>query len=453
MELSSVGERVFAAECIQKKRIRKGRVEYLVKWKGWSPKYNTWEPEENILDVRLLEAFEASQRERENNPGKRGPKPKKERSSSVGDVLDSRGDWKSVQRLWNDTTEEEEQAPRTEEEVFETTEPASETSAFSASFVERTDENPITKKEVFKRKVDSWKDGTTSNEATDDISSNDASARVVSLPAKVSKTVNSTTSCQLSTNVALPFSLNGKRPVSMTSQSSSQVDTTPNKVSKASDNKNPIGRPSSETLSVFNSTITGISKNVTANQIDSTGLHVTAKSGQQARGSTKVPVSGEAGNTQVTMVKPPLKYVEMNGTDVAQHDAVGATSPPGAGNNSDQENHNEDGLTPVVANGTAVRGKNILTPGSLLQPKHNNNQVIAPNKPNIKCDPISSAPEFWHRQNSLVDQIFITDVTANLVTVTVRESRTRLGFFRDRSDEERKKASEKQTEFREEDLK
>jgi len=62
MELSAVGERVFAAECILKKRVRKQRVEYLVKWKGWSPKYNTWEPEENILDIRLLEAFEQNQK-------------------------------------------------------------------------------------------------------------------------------------------------------------------------------------------------------------------------------------------------------------------------------------------------------------------------------------------------------------------------------------------------------
>lgn len=83
MELSSVGERVFAAECIQKKRIRKGRVEYLVKWRGWSHKYNTWEPEENILDVRLLEAFESSQKD--TGPGKRGQKPKKERSQSTGE--------------------------------------------------------------------------------------------------------------------------------------------------------------------------------------------------------------------------------------------------------------------------------------------------------------------------------------------------------------------------------
>uniref|UniRef100_A0AAR2J3A2 Chromo domain-containing protein n=1 Tax=Pygocentrus nattereri TaxID=42514 RepID=A0AAR2J3A2_PYGNA len=60
MELSAVGERVFAAESIIKRRIRRGRMEYLVKWKGWSPKYSTWEPEENILDSRLFAAFEES---------------------------------------------------------------------------------------------------------------------------------------------------------------------------------------------------------------------------------------------------------------------------------------------------------------------------------------------------------------------------------------------------------
>ncbi|XP_026216700.1 chromobox protein homolog 8b [Anabas testudineus] len=77
MELSAVGERVFAAESIIKRRIRKGRIEYLVKWKGWSPKYSTWEPEENILDSRLFVAFEQKERERElYGPKKRGPKPK-----------------------------------------------------------------------------------------------------------------------------------------------------------------------------------------------------------------------------------------------------------------------------------------------------------------------------------------------------------------------------------------
>ncbi|KAM3864204.1 chromobox protein homolog 8-like [Diretmus argenteus] len=75
MELSAVGESVFAAESIIKRRIRRGSWEYLVKWKGWSQKYSTWEPEENILDARLFAAFEERERERELfGPKKRGPK-------------------------------------------------------------------------------------------------------------------------------------------------------------------------------------------------------------------------------------------------------------------------------------------------------------------------------------------------------------------------------------------
>ncbi|XP_072299858.1 chromobox homolog 7a [Eucyclogobius newberryi] len=61
MELSSIGDRVFAVESITKKRIRKGNVEYLLKWQGWPQKYSTWEPEENILDPRLVLAYEESQ--------------------------------------------------------------------------------------------------------------------------------------------------------------------------------------------------------------------------------------------------------------------------------------------------------------------------------------------------------------------------------------------------------
>ncbi|KAH9424176.1 Chromobox protein 8 [Dermatophagoides pteronyssinus] len=72
MELSAVGERVFAAECILKKRTRKNRVEYLVKWRGWSKKYNTWEPTENILDHRLIDSFNKAQKRRANKANGRG---------------------------------------------------------------------------------------------------------------------------------------------------------------------------------------------------------------------------------------------------------------------------------------------------------------------------------------------------------------------------------------------
>ncbi|GAA6078659.1 E3 SUMO-protein ligase CBX4-like [Tachysurus ichikawai] len=102
MELPAAGERVFAVESIEKKRTRKGRLEYLVKWRGWSPKYNTWEPEENILDPRLLVAFQHREREEQlMGYRKRGPKPKHfltqvssfaRRSSILSDLCDASQD-------------------------------------------------------------------------------------------------------------------------------------------------------------------------------------------------------------------------------------------------------------------------------------------------------------------------------------------------------------------------
>ncbi|XP_026078308.1 chromobox protein homolog 7-like isoform X1 [Carassius auratus] len=78
MELSAIGEQVFAVESIIKKRVKKGHVEYLLKWKGWPPKYSTWEPEEHILDPRLVLAYEEKeQREMSVRCRKRGPKPKR----------------------------------------------------------------------------------------------------------------------------------------------------------------------------------------------------------------------------------------------------------------------------------------------------------------------------------------------------------------------------------------
>ncbi|KAL8604495.1 hypothetical protein ACOMHN_015779 [Nucella lapillus] len=63
MELPAFGDRVFQADFITRKRYRKGKVEYLVKWKGYSPKQSTWEPKENILDPLLIAEFESKRLE------------------------------------------------------------------------------------------------------------------------------------------------------------------------------------------------------------------------------------------------------------------------------------------------------------------------------------------------------------------------------------------------------
>ncbi|XP_034373141.1 chromobox protein homolog 7 [Arvicanthis niloticus] len=101
MELSAIGEQVFAVESIRKKRVRKGKVEYLVKWKGWPPKYSTWEPEEHILDPRLVMAYEEKEeRDRASGYRKRGPKPKRLllQESAAPDVLQASGDWEPVEQ-------------------------------------------------------------------------------------------------------------------------------------------------------------------------------------------------------------------------------------------------------------------------------------------------------------------------------------------------------------------
>ncbi|KAG7274899.1 hypothetical protein CRUP_018535 [Coryphaenoides rupestris] len=72
-ELSAVGEQVYDAECILNKR---GKLEFLVKWRGWSSKDNSWEPQKNILDPRLLAAFNKKEQEKEITMRKKGKRPR-----------------------------------------------------------------------------------------------------------------------------------------------------------------------------------------------------------------------------------------------------------------------------------------------------------------------------------------------------------------------------------------
>jgi transposase InsO family protein len=51
-EVDGVGNEEFVVESVLRKRLRRGRPEYLVKWRGYPPEDNTWVPVGNLLNAR-----------------------------------------------------------------------------------------------------------------------------------------------------------------------------------------------------------------------------------------------------------------------------------------------------------------------------------------------------------------------------------------------------------------
>lgn len=90
-ERPKLDEGFFEIEAIRRKRVRKGQLQYLIKWRGWPETANTWEPLENLQSCSdVIDAFEESlrsgkssrKRKRKYGGPHTQPKKKQQRSSA-----------------------------------------------------------------------------------------------------------------------------------------------------------------------------------------------------------------------------------------------------------------------------------------------------------------------------------------------------------------------------------
>lgn len=72
----------YVVEKVVDKKIVKGKISYLLKWKGYADDENTWEPKENLDCPNLIEAFETEWRKKQEEKNKKVKTNNNNKSSS-----------------------------------------------------------------------------------------------------------------------------------------------------------------------------------------------------------------------------------------------------------------------------------------------------------------------------------------------------------------------------------
>ncbi|XP_074649366.1 uncharacterized protein LOC141904638 [Tubulanus polymorphus] len=384
MELTDVGERVFAAERIEKRRIRKGKVEYLVKWKGWSYKYNTWEPQDNILDERLIEQYKQGVEAGIFPSGKRGPPPKRPRLELHGSKSPlSSPEPESSGNINNGVNDIEQVDSGVVSPVRETNtiDPADETTprgnSTSSPGGRDKPETPIVKEPTTTLKIP--KPLRTADTGPTPTSTPVVPRRRPGRPPKL-KTVR-----PLTVPSVAPVTVEPARPAAIAPKATSAPRVA------------PINRPPIKTVIKTHGTNAPCITHSTGLDTE-VPIPITSDHRLEDNGKNATDGSSSAG---------------INGHDSAHSD----TSATDSGADTTKNN-------PVNGNATSTMTK---TKGGSAAGLNNNN-----------IEELDDSRIYWSPPANikpLLDSVSITDVTTNNMTVTIKECTTDWGFFRSRTTE------------------
>ncbi|XP_050578302.1 polycomb group protein Pc [Bombus affinis] len=415
-----LGDRVYAAERIIKKREKRGKVEYFVKWKGWSKKHNTWEPEENILDVRLIELYEESQK--------------------GGDVTarrPRRRDTRYSEHVLANLVVEEE--PGGDERVGEDSQDESTIGSTSAPRL-----NPVAPDEdTLPSSVDGHESPTAPELSASAFSvDSDCSNSSIDSPLLPRREPTGT-----KRKAEVLSKESGKIGVTITtsSPSSGSGSPPPNKIPRLLPLKTNPTSPSYH------------SHKVNGRRPSSSSVKSTPEEPLPAVPTTPAPAVQEKKRAEADVPHgPPPSLPRAPPAPLSPQIDTPLEQPTKKRHLSEQKQEKSNGAVTVDANGhkspsptdsytnnnrlpTVVNGHHSHNNSN----NHNNNSNSNnSNTSSVKQTEISksdmyvplSSPgtDYWHARNPVADQVFITDVTVNLKTVTIRECKTEKGFFRER---------------------
>lgn len=365
-------DRVYAAERIMKKRVRAGKVEYLVKWKGWSTRHNTWEPEENILDERLIDIFERSLR------GSSTPKRKKKPV-----IEDSDEDETPVPAAPVPTT--------STTPVVVTPEPAPEPEKPIKETIKKEKEEKHSKKEK-DSSVDSAK---LSAAASKSSTSNTHLSSPKDKPAASSEPTGSSSGAKYS-SPGLKISISGQGNDNDTASNSSDDQPLSHKDLAGTKRKAEVLSKEGK-VGVTIKTSPDESPAAKIQRLEAPSMITPMSSGPKSEIKPAAPLSPDT----------PASRPESNIPLVDKSAAAG------------------------VANNVPPEDKAPKKPISNDFPPVSNNNTINKHQ-HLTLSPRAAPPQLWLPRSQATNQVFITDVTVNLETVTIRECKTERGFFKAR---------------------